>query len=113
MICKSILTALLLPSLACHCDGQSMNAIKHCLSLTGQVCEVTSLQRLVLSTAQGSWGSEHARRRSTDLQVRGSQPTSYCWDFCNSFLDASMHASLHKGRRCMSFIKLYKGWQLG
>lgn len=34
-----------------------------------QVCEVTSLRRLVLSTEQGGWDSEHARRRSADLQV--------------------------------------------
>ena len=43
-------------------------------ALADQVCEVTSLQRLVLSTAQGSWGSDHARRRSTDLQAWLSDP---------------------------------------
>ena len=35
-----------------------------------QVCELTALRRLVLSTEQGSWGGEHARRRAADLQAR-------------------------------------------
>lgn len=35
-----------------------------------QICEVTSLKRLVLSTENaGIWSCEHARRRSSDLQV--------------------------------------------
>lgn len=34
-----------------------------------QVCDVTSLQRLTLSTDAGAWGGEHARRRSVELQV--------------------------------------------
>ena len=38
-----------------------------------QVCELSSLQRLVLSTEQGSWGGEHARRRASDLQAPSFQ----------------------------------------
>ncbi|CAL8471537.1 g11079 [Coccomyxa elongata] len=44
----------------------------HCPQLNtvpDAVCELTALRRLVLSTEAGVWGGEHARRRSTDLQV--------------------------------------------
>jgi hypothetical protein len=35
-----------------------------------QVCDIISLQRLVINTEAGMWGGEHMRRRSADLQVR-------------------------------------------
>ncbi|KAK9918587.1 hypothetical protein WJX75_005176 [Coccomyxa subellipsoidea] len=38
-------------------------------TLPDAVCELTALRRLVVSTETGVWGGEHARRRSTDLQV--------------------------------------------
>ncbi|CAL5223489.1 g6014 [Coccomyxa viridis] len=38
-------------------------------TLPDAVCDVTSLERLSLSTGAGAWGGDHARRRSMDLQV--------------------------------------------
>lgn len=63
-----LLLALALISLPLWYADCGQSADVACLD--DQVCEVTSLQRLVLSTVQGSWGSEHIRRRSVDLQAR-------------------------------------------
>ena len=51
-----------------------MAEAKYCVSTSGssvmlQVCDVTTLKLLSLSTDAGAWGGDHTRRRSVDLQV--------------------------------------------
>lgn len=50
-----------------------------------QVCDVTSLKQLSLSTDAGAWGGDHTRRRIVDLQVSFSSACKcrlpLCWCF--------------------------------
>ena len=50
-----------------------------------QVCDVTSLKQLSLSTDAGAWGGDHTRRRSVDLQVSSPSACKCRLPLCRYF----------------------------